>query len=174
MSSKTWAQLEDAIDETCRKWHLEAPTIENSLPRRNKAKRAQTKAERTVTLRFRWRARPIELTVSRWDTAVENLDAIARTLETVRLTEVRKLTDLAVLIYRQVHPTSQPAPPPPNSESQIPEHYRLLHVAPDAPLTVCDAAYRALARQAHPDQGGDTLTMQRLNGAIERIRKEKG
>jgi hypothetical protein len=32
------------------------------------------------------------------------------------------------------------------------------------------AGYRALSRQNHPDQGGDTKAMQELNGAMERIR----
>ncbi len=42
-----------------------------------------------------------------------------------------------------------------------------LYVAPDAPAVVVSAAYRALAKTTHPDAGGDTATMQRLNLAYE-------
>lgn len=42
----------------------------------------------------------------------------------------------------------------------------LLCVSPDAPLTVAEAAFKALARRHHPDVGGDTEMMQRLNNAL--------
>jgi hypothetical protein len=42
----------------------------------------------------------------------------------------------------------------------------LLCVTPDAPLSVAEAAFKALARIHHPDVGGDTQTMQRLNDAL--------
>jgi hypothetical protein len=49
----------------------------------------------------------------------------------------------------------------------------VLHLSPDTPLPVAEAAYRALAKQAHPDAGGSSDQMQRLNAAIERVRKER-
>ena len=33
-------------------------------------------------------------------------------------------------------------------------HYEILNVAPDAELVVIEAAYRALMKKYHPDQGG--------------------
>ena len=42
----------------------------------------------------------------------------------------------------------------------------LLCVSPDAPLSVAEAAYKALAKRHHPDVGGDTEMMQRLNNAL--------
>lgn len=42
----------------------------------------------------------------------------------------------------------------------------LLFVTPDAPISVAEAAFKALARRHHPDVGGDTETMQRLNNAL--------
>jgi curved DNA-binding protein CbpA len=35
---------------------------------------------------------------------------------------------------------------------------------------IITAGFRALARRYHPDVGGDTATMQRLNAAYDRIR----
>jgi hypothetical protein len=42
----------------------------------------------------------------------------------------------------------------------------LLYVTPDAPISVAEAAFKALAKRHHPDVGGDTETMQRLNNAL--------
>jgi hypothetical protein len=41
----------------------------------------------------------------------------------------------------------------------------LLYVTPDAPLYVAEAAFKSLAKKHHPDVGGDTETMQRINHA---------
>lgn len=50
------------------------------------------------------------------------------------------------------------------------EAIRLLHVAPGAPIEVVEAAFRVLAKQAHPDVGGNTVRMAALNVAIDTIR----
>jgi hypothetical protein len=52
--------------------------------------------------------------------------------------------------------------------------YQALGVLPSAPRTVIEAAYRALARDAHPDVGGSEARMQALNAAMAAIRKERG
>ena len=44
-------------------------------------------------------------------------------------------------------------------------HYRLLHVQPDAPAEVIKAAYRALIATRHPDVGGDTYQAALINDA---------
>ncbi len=46
----------------------------------------------------------------------------------------------------------------------------VLHLRPTAPPELVDAAYKCLARLHHPDAGGDTITMQRINSAVEQIR----
>ncbi len=46
-----------------------------------------------------------------------------------------------------------------------------LHLRPTAPPELVDAAYKCLARLHHPDAGGDTITMQRINHAVESIRE---
>jgi hypothetical protein len=110
-------------------------------------------------------------------TATENLHLIAVALETIRMAKVRGVEKILALLYRQMYPAPSPPPPlpPPRSEPrQIPPHYAVLHIDPSAPLEVAEAAYRALAKRAHPDAGGSTETMQRLNAAIETIRAEKG
>lgn len=46
-----------------------------------------------------------------------------------------------------------------------------LFLLPDAPECVINAVYRALSKQYHPDAGGNIEQMQRLNSAVEVLRK---
>lgn len=180
MADKTWTQLQDEIEDTFRKWHMDAPTIACTLPKRSAAKRYQSDDERTVAIRFHYFIdrqgwKEISLTVKREERAIDNLALIAKAVEMVRLARVRGVTDMIVLLYRQM------SPQPPVIEVKTERAagagasgpYAVLHLASDAPLEVCEAAYKALVRRHHPDLGGDTATMQRLNAAIEQIRKQK-
>lgn len=49
--------------------------------------------------------------------------------------------------------------------------YRVLHLLPSAPPELVTAAHRCLAKLNHPDRGGSTVTMQRINAAVEAIRE---
>lgn len=48
-----------------------------------------------------------------------------------------------------------------------------LHLLSSAPAELIEAAYRCLARSRHPDIGGDTVAMQRLNNAYDSL-KQRG
>ena len=50
------------------------------------------------------------------------------------------------------------------------EAARVLCIAPDAPLAVAEAAWRALSKTTHPDTGGSVVAMAHLNVAIDLIR----
>jgi hypothetical protein len=173
---KTWSQLEEQISETFRKWGKMPPTITYNIAKRSVAKRSQSREERAVSISFYHHSKRILIEMVREDRAIDNLAKIATAVEEIRLAEVRGTKDLIVLLYRQMYPApsaQQQAPPPPPPRTTPPSGpYAVLHVAQDAPLEVCEAAYRALTKKAHPDMGGDTATMQRLNAAIEQIRKE--
>ncbi len=58
-------------------------------------------------------------------------------------------------------------PPPPRQTPGDP--YQTLHLLPSAPPEVVKAAYKALAMKLHPDHGGDTEAMQRINDAYRRL-----
>lgn len=45
-----------------------------------------------------------------------------------------------------------------------------LYLLPNAPAFVINAVYRTLAKKYHPDAGGTTEQMQRLNAAVEVLR----
>ncbi len=49
--------------------------------------------------------------------------------------------------------------------------YVVLHLLPTAPPELVTAAHRCLAKLHHPDAGGSTVVMQRINRAVESIRE---
>lgn len=63
---------------------------------------------------------------------------------------------------------------PGDAVDPIPEPYRVLGVLPDAPRWVVEAAYRAWAKELHPDHGGDVKAIQAVNAAVAAIRKVRG
>jgi hypothetical protein len=65
----------------------------------------------------------------------------------------------------------RPPPSPPQATvlavaSALQEACVVLHITPDAPVAVAEASFKALAKQHHPDVGGDTATFQHLNDAL--------
>ncbi len=47
----------------------------------------------------------------------------------------------------------------------------ILHLRPTAPPELVSAAHKCLAKLHHPDAGGSTAVMQRINRAVESIRE---
>jgi hypothetical protein len=73
-------------------------------------------------------------------------------------------------------PAAGPAPPPASEDARFyarkyatEDDWRILHLLPSAPFPVAQAAYRALLRMVHPDQGGDGAAAQRVNVAWARV-----
>lgn len=181
--TKTWSELIATVDETFRKWGGPAPWIGNALAARSRTKQHQTPDERCVTIQFTiptaTGVRTIRLAVSRWPVAKDNLAKIASAVEMVRMADAREITDLMVLLYRQMYPAPiTPAPVPPGAPTAVhpalAAAYARLYVSPAAPLAVCEAAYRSLIKLAHPDRGGHDDHAIQLNLAIEQIRAAKG
>ncbi len=54
----------------------------------------------------------------------------------------------------------------------IAEAYNCLYLIPGAPFDVVKASFRTLAKMNHPDVGGDTAMMQRINSAYEMIERQ--
>ncbi len=63
---------------------------------------------------------------------------------------------------RYTHPPREHRPKPIDA-------YQTLHLLPTAPAAVIKAAYKALAVLNHPDHGGDTAAMQRINDAFRKL-----
>jgi len=64
-----------------------------------------------------------------------------------------------------------PATPPAPSRFRPLTPHAVLHLLPDAPADLVPVVYRHLAKVNHPDRGGDTREMQRINEAYETICK---
>ena len=64
-------------------------------------------------------------------------------------------------------PEAEWTPPKPKPKAGDP--YQTLHLLPSAPPEVVKAAYKALATLHHPDKGGETEVMQRINDAYGRL-----
>ena len=65
------------------------------------------------------------------------------------------------------NPEAEWTPPKPKPKAGDP--YQTLHLLPSAPPEVVKAAYKALATLHHPDKGGETEVMQRINDAYGRL-----
>src|SRR5258708_18442708 len=103
---KTWEQLVQEIEETFRKWHIYDYHIESvfgemrAAARRKATKLGQTPEQRAVTLTFTWhepkhfRRRPLKLTMQREETALANLELLAKAIELIRMADVRNVESL--------------------------------------------------------------------------------
>lgn len=74
---------------------------------------------------------------------------------------------LAQVFYDRIDEITEPAP----RSAGTPTPFAILHLLDDAPADLVPVVYRHLAKVNHPDRGGDTREMQRLNEAYETICK---
>lgn len=58
-----------------------------------------------------------------------------------------------------------------DKSDEVVRAFALLHLDPSAPLEVIQAVWRALARHAHPDAGGNVERMKALNHAYDVARR---
>ncbi len=62
-----------------------------------------------------------------------------------------------------------PHPPRQKPKPKAVDPYQVLHLRETAPPELVKVAYRCLAQIHHPDHGGDTDAMQRINDAYRRL-----
>jgi hypothetical protein len=196
---RSWSDLELEVAETMRKWRqarnheIKVNWQVNAVNRRRALRPALTERDRHVTLTFQWHPadryiwKTITLTATTDPSAAENLTRLWRAVEMLRMAESRDVDTLMTMAIRQMHPEPRSTggttagsntytpPPPPRSRTPAEERrapwYETLHVTFDAPLPVCEAAYRALMLRAHPDANGKNDLAVALNLAIEGIRE---
>lgn len=72
----------------------------------------------------------------------------------------------SVTVKRQERQQTTRTAPPAGSDQSFAE----LHLRSTAPVELIHGAYRILAKLYHPDLGGDTSTMERINAAYQRIK----
>ncbi len=75
-------------------------------------------------------------------------------------------------VFPDVEVIGAPNPPPFDRGTGTQEDpYIVLHLRETAPQELVTAAHRCLAKLNHPDAGGNTAVMQRINAAVEQIRE---
>lgn len=164
-TDKSWAANEAAIREQLHRWG--AATY--SLDRPNSTKKTalswtETPEEALVVLKAAWKSgRELNLSYNKQARAVDNARVLFLVVESMRLNEVRGIDDVMREAYLQL--------PAPKQAVRERDPYEVLGIRPDAPKEVAEAAYRELAKSAHPDGGGRNETMVELNKAIEAVRK---
>jgi len=99
------------------------------------------------------------VTVSRFQYPVNNLWALWKGLDAIRLNELRGLDDVAREFYAAL--------PAPRRER---DPWEVLGVRPDADEDVIDASYRAKAKRLHPDAGGSEAAFKELQAAYEAVK----
>lgn len=104
----------------------------------------------------------------RWSTIEHNLWAVAKSIEAIRGLGRWGAKDMVSAAFRgfQALPSPEMVMAMPSSRSW----HMVLGVNPDAPEEVRRAAYRVLARKAHPDGGGS----RELWDELQRAAKEGG
>jgi hypothetical protein len=104
------------------------------------------------------------MSCDRWDTIAANIQALARTIEALRGIERWGSSEMVARAFRGFT-ALQPA-----------EHdWRAVFGGYEAHgLAGIRARYRAMAMEAHPDRGGSTEVMARLNAAMEAAERELG
>ena len=123
-----------------------------------------TIGEVAATLRFELRGQPITVECSSQREYRLNLRCIGMTIEAMRLNEKRGIADTIRKAYLQIEPAKEQRDP-----------YEVLGIRPDTGPEIIKAAYLALAKIFHPDNGTspDAAKMAEINEAheiaIERI-----
>lgn len=128
-------------------------------------------ADQGVAVYFTRGQRRLVMASDRFIHAEENMRSLALAIDAMRQLERHGggvMMERAFQGFAALPPPSEAAPnAAPRPWSQV------LGVAPNAPREVVEAAYRALAKRAHPDTGGSVAAMAELNAARDAALRER-
>lgn len=124
------------------------------------AKAAQP-SDRGVAVYFTHKRRPMCFACDRWNLVEDNMRAIAKTIEALRGIERWGSGQMVEQAFTGFMALAAPEQP-----------FQVLGVKPDASIEEIDEAHRRLAMKHHPDRGGDTAQMARINAARDAMRSE--
>lgn len=116
-----------------------------------------------IAVYFKRKGQDVVLACDQYHQPHDNMRAIGKTVEAMRGIERWGASDMLDRAFRGFE--ALPAPE---------QWWQVLGVPQSASATDIDAAYRALAFEAHPDRGGSDAAMARLNGARDAGRRARG
>lgn len=111
-----------------------------------------------VAVYFTYKKRPMCFACDRWNEVNDNMQSIAKTIEALRGIERWGTGQMVEQAFTGF--VSLPAPEQP---------WQVLGVSSHATRDEIEDAYRRLASQHHPDKGGDTHQMARINAARDAL-----
>lgn len=115
---------------------------------------------------FELNGRAMVMAQDRYELLLDNLRSLALAIEGLRQTERHGGAHMMERAFAGFE-----ALPPPMTGGR--PWYDVLGVAPDAPRAEIEAAWRAKARECHPDAGGDHETMAAVNAAYEQAKEAR-
>lgn len=122
-------------------------------------------SDRGVAVYFKMKGKPRVLACDKFTKVADNIAALAAHIECIRGVERYGVGTLEQAF------TGYDALPPPGADNR-PAWRAVFNLGRDATIDQVERVYRSMARQAHPDNGGNHDTMAALNVAIEAARKE--
>lgn len=159
-SNKTYDQELAALGVEMHRWNVTKFRVEPFAVDRRKT--WWSVDERRVTLEFERNGQRIVLAMDSQERPVDNLRVLTLGVQSLRLNEVRGIGGVMRDAYLQIE---APKGAPPKEDP-----WAVLQIAPNAPRSVVDAAYRALAATTHPDKGGSASAFQRIQAAYTAIK----
>lgn len=159
--SATYAKALDDLREECRRFGAGLPTLTLNY--------AEQKDRPEVALWFDWGGSQRVIACDRYKFRESNVRAIGLTLEALRAIERWGTGSMMEQAMSGFDVAALPAA----GGAIVPvarPWFEVLGVLPSAPLATCEAAYRVLAKELHPDAGGSDALMADLNRAIEEAR----
>lgn len=159
-TTKSWSETKNELVDCLRKWGVKGYELECDA--KITTSWNQTAEQRRVKLRLVWKhGREIFWQYGLQDRAVDNLRVLYLAADAMRMNEARGIDKLLQEAYMAL--------PVPKVER---DPWEVLGLRPGVSVAQVDAAYRTLAKEAHPDAGGSSEAMAELNAAYERIKAE--
>lgn len=111
-----------------------------------------------VAVYFKYKGRPMVLACDKFDKIEDNIYSVAQTIRAIRSIERWGASEMMERAF-----TGFQALPDPTDWKAI--------LGDQPNFTSCEKRYRELAKEAHPDAGGSTEAMSRLNDALSKARE---
>lgn len=130
-----------------------------------------------VAIYFERKRKPYALACDAYRKVEENLRGLEHTIAAIRTIERHggaRMLEQALSGFTALPPSKEDASPrTPPGWSPSPGWWTILGFGCRVPLSVAEDRYRELAYDNHPDRGGSSETMLRINTAIEAARRDR-